>query len=120
VSEKLSAILILLPFISALVCFLLRSARLRSGVVLATCALLIASALLLIPLAPFGVAAGGPAGLPIGHLVSAADFLLLFVILYFGFRHRSLIIQALSVIQILLLASKALPRSASSSAISSA
>ena len=102
--EKLAAILILVPFVSALVCFLLRSARLRSGVVLATSALLIAGALLLIPLTPFGVSAGSPAGLSIGHIVSAADFLLLFVILYFGFRHRSIIIQALAVIQILLLA----------------
>jgi len=103
-SKELAAILILLPFVSALACFMLRSARLRSGVVLATCVMLIAAALLLIPMTPFGVAAGSRAGIFLGQIISAADFLLLFVILYFGFRHRSIIIQVLAGIQILLLA----------------
>jgi ech hydrogenase subunit A len=102
--QKLATILILLPFVSALACYLLRSARMRSWVILATGALLITCALLLIPLAPFSFAAGSLAGLPIRHIVSAADFLLLFVILFFGFKHRSLIIQMLAVIQVLLLA----------------
>jgi ech hydrogenase subunit A len=103
-TKALATILILLPFASALGCYLLRSVRPRNFVVLATGVVLIAGALLLIPMTPFGFAAGSLAGLPIGHLVSAADFLLLFVILYYGFRHRSSIIQMLSAIQILLLA----------------
>jgi ech hydrogenase subunit A len=102
--QELATILILLPFASALGCYLIRSARLRSWVVLATGALLITCALLLIPLVPFSFAAGSLAGLPIRHIVSAADFLLLFVILYFGFKHRSLIVQILAAIQILLAA----------------
>jgi ech hydrogenase subunit A len=102
--QELATILILLPFASALGCYLIRSARLRSWVVLGTGALLITCALLLIPLAPFSFAAGSLVGLPIRHIVSAADFLLLLVIFYFGFKHRSVIIQMLSVIQILLLA----------------
>ena len=103
-TAALATILILLPFGSALGCYLLRSTRMRSGLVLATGALLIACALLLIPMAPFGFAAGTIAGLAVRHIVSAADFLLLFVILYFGFRHRSILIQILSAIQILFLA----------------
>jgi len=103
-TEALATILILLPFCSAAGCYLLRSYRLRSGLVLATGALLIAGALLLIPRTPFGITAGTIAGLAVSHIVSAADFLLLFVVLYFGFRHRSILIQVLSVIQILLLA----------------
>ncbi len=103
-TAALATILILLPFGSALGCYLLRSARLRSGLVLATGALMIAGALLLIPRTPFGFTAGTIVGLAVSHIVSAADFLLLFVVLYFGFRHRSILIQTLSVIQILLLA----------------
>jgi ech hydrogenase subunit A len=103
-TEKLATILILMPFVSAVCCYLIRSVRLRSWVVLVTGVLLIAGALLLIPLTPFTFAAGSLAGLSIRHIVSAADFLLLFVILYFGFKHRSIIIKMLSVFQILLLA----------------
>jgi len=103
-TEELATILILLPFVSALGCYLIRSVRLRSWVVLGTGVLLIFSALLLIPLTPFTFAAGDLAGLSIRHIVSAADFLLLFVILYFGFKHRSIIIKMLSLFQILLVA----------------
>ena len=102
--QELATILILLPFASALGCYLLRSARLRSWVVLVTGAVLITCALLLIPLVPFTFAAGSLLGVPIRHIVSAADFLLLFVILYFGIKHRSIIVQVLSAIQILLVA----------------
>jgi ech hydrogenase subunit A len=102
--QELATILILLPFASALGCYLLRSARLRSWVVPVTGAVLITCALLLIPLVPFTFAAGSLLGVPIRHIVSAADFLLLFVILYFGIKHRSIIVQVLSAIQILLVA----------------
>jgi ech hydrogenase subunit A len=103
-TEKLATILILLPFVSAVGCYLIRSVRLRSWVVLVTGVLLIASTLLLIHLTPFTFAAGSLAGLSIRHIVSAADFLLLFVILYFGLKHRSIIIMMLSSYQILLVA----------------
>ncbi len=103
-TQELITILILLPFGSALCCYLVRSDRLRSWVILATGMLLIISALLLIPLTPFSFAAGSVLGLSIHHIVAAADFLLLFVILYFGFRHRSIIIKMLSLFQILLVA----------------
>ena len=103
-TQELVTILILLPFVSAVGCYLIRSVRLRSWVVLVTGLLLIAGTLLLIALTPFTFAAGSLAGVSIRHVVSAADFLLLFVILYFGFKHRSIIIKMLSVFQILLLA----------------
>lgn len=81
-TEALATILILLPFCAAAGCYLLRSDRLSSGLVLATGALLIAGALLLIPRTPFGITAGTIVGLAVSHIVAAADFLLLFVVLY--------------------------------------
>ena len=102
--KELSGILILLPFITALCVYLIRSRRLRSVIVLVTGILLIASAVCLIPMVPFGFAAGDFLHIPIHKLVLAADFLLLFIVLYFGFKHKNMIIKILSVLQILLLA----------------
>jgi ech hydrogenase subunit A len=102
--KELSALLILLPFVSALGCYLIRSARIRAGVVLATGGLLIAAALWLIPLTPFTFSAGNLLGIRIQHFVQVADFLLLFLILYFGFKHRRVIIIILALFQILFVA----------------
>jgi ech hydrogenase subunit A len=69
-----------------------------------TGSLLIASGALLVPQTPFTSSAGNLLGLQIRHIILVADFFLLFLILYFGFKHRSLIIKVLSVFQIVLVA----------------
>ena len=51
--EGLAAILIILPFLTAIVCYLVRVSGIRSFVVLLTGGVLIASAVLIIPLTPF-------------------------------------------------------------------
>ena len=103
-AENLTVILILLPFAAALGVFFIRSARLQSVVVLVTGCLLIASALLLIPLTPFQFSPRPILGLSLNTVVQALDFLLLVIILYFGVRHRKVIITALALFQICFLA----------------
>jgi hypothetical protein len=51
--EHLSVILIILPFLAAIFCYLIRVSRIRSIVILVTGGVLISSALLLIPLTPY-------------------------------------------------------------------
>jgi ech hydrogenase subunit A len=101
---QLASILILLPFVSAVCCFLIRVGAIRSFMVLVTGGLLIASSLLLIPRVPFAFSPETILGLSAHRVIQVCDFLLLFIVLYLGFRHRHLVIQILSAIQIALLA----------------
>ncbi|UCF95703.1 MAG: NADH-quinone oxidoreductase subunit L [Desulfobacterales bacterium] len=103
-TNTLTSTLVLLPFLAAGCCYVLRSNRVRSLVVLVTGFLLIISAVGLIPLTPFTLSAGNLLGVRVHDLVMVADFLLLFLILYFGFKHRSLVVKILSLLQILLVA----------------
>jgi ech hydrogenase subunit A len=103
VEEMLSATLIILPLLAAVACYLIRASRLRSLVVMLTGAILITAALLLIPLTPFDFSPRPLRGLDIHILVQALDFLLLLLILYFGFKHRRMVIKALAVLQIMAL-----------------
>ncbi|MGV8075594.1 MAG: NADH-quinone oxidoreductase subunit L, partial [Syntrophobacteraceae bacterium] len=102
--KELAAILILLPLISSACCYLIRPAGIRSFIVLATGGVLAVCSVLLIPYAPFTYSPKDLFGLGLHGLVGAADFLLLFIILYFGFKHRNWIIKILAVFQILALA----------------
>jgi len=99
--ELLSTILILLPFVSAILIYLIRLSALRSLIVLVTGGVLIACSLLLIPYAPFTWSPHALLGIPLHGIVQVADFALLLIILYFGYKHRNLIIQVLSVLQII-------------------
>jgi ech hydrogenase subunit A len=69
---------------------------------LATGAVLIASALWLIPLVPFQLPAESFLGLNLHTLIQAADVVLLLIILYYGLKHKHLVIVALAVLQLLL------------------
>ena len=97
----LTAILVLAPFCGALLCAFLGGNRtIRSIIVLATGAILIASALGLAPHVPFRLAADTLIGVNLPVLIQAADFLLLLVILYYGVKYRHPVIIALAVLQI--------------------
>ena len=101
--EQLSGILIILPFLAAIVCYLIRVSGVRSIVILITGGVLITSAVLLIPLTPFSLSPQPFFGVSIHFIVQALDFLLLLIILYFGFKHRHIVIKALALFQIIFL-----------------
>ena len=102
-AEQLSAILIILPFAAAVICYLIRVSAIRSIVVLIAGTVLITSAVLLIPLTPFSLSPQPFFGVSIHVIVQALDFFLLLIILYFGFRHRHIAIKALALLQIIFL-----------------
>jgi ech hydrogenase subunit A len=101
--EQLSGMLIILPFLAAIVCYLIRVSGVRSIVILITGGVLITSAVLLIPLTPFSLSPQPFFGVSIHVIVQALDFLLLLIILYFGFKHRHIVIKALALFQIIFL-----------------
>lgn len=102
--EQLSTILLILPFLAAVVCYLIRINGIRKIVVLITGGVLITAALLLIPLSPFSLSPKRFLGVNIHVIVQALDFLLLLIILYFGFKYRHIVVIALALLQIIFLA----------------
>jgi ech hydrogenase subunit A len=99
----LAAILVLAPFGGALLCaFLGRNRLIRSKIILATGAVLIASALGLAPHVPFRLAADTFVGLNLHVIILTADFILLGIILYYGFKLQHRVIVGLAVLQLLL------------------
>ena len=96
-------LLILFPFLAAVVCYLIRNHTIRNLVVLTSGGVLIACALLLIPQVPFDFSPTTLLGVSIHEILKAADFLLLFLILYFGIRHKNAVIMSLAGFQIVLL-----------------
>jgi ech hydrogenase subunit A len=100
----LLSILIVFPFLSAMVVYGMRSSPLQAFVVIATGAVLIGAALMLMSRIPFRLSPSVFLGLPVHWIVKAADFLLLLVILYLGLRHRHRVIQIFAVLQIAILA----------------
>jgi ech hydrogenase subunit A len=102
--ENLSALLIVGPCISAVVCYFIRWSRIRSMVILLTGGLLMAGALALMPLTPFSFSPRPFLGVDVRVIVQLADFLLLGVILLIGFKKRSMVIKVLGFFQIVFLA----------------
>ena len=100
----LSILLIVLPFCAAGMCTLIRSSKVRRTVILSTGGILMAAALILIGLTPFHFTLKPFFGVDLSVAVEVSDFLLLAVILYLGFRHRSWLIKALALFQIVALA----------------
>jgi ech hydrogenase subunit A len=97
-------ILIVFPCLAALCVYAARSHRLQAFIVTATGTILIASALVLIVRVPFDVSPPPVFGIDVHYAVQALDFLLLFIFLYFGFKHRHLVIMILAVLQMVFLA----------------
>ena len=102
--KEITAILIVFPFLAALCCYVFRSSTMRFFIVLTTGVVLAASAIFLIPMTPFSIAVPALPGLGIHGIIRILDFLLLFIILYFGFKHHSLVIIGIAAFQIVLLA----------------
>ena len=74
--KVITAILIVFPFLAALCCYVFRSSTVRSFIVLTTGVVLAASALFLIPMTPFSIAAPALPGPGIQALIRILDFLL--------------------------------------------
>jgi ech hydrogenase subunit A len=102
--ENLSALLIIGPGISAAVCYVIRSSRIRSIVILSTGGLLIAGALAFIPLTPFRFSPNPFLGIDVRVFVQIADFLLLGIIGVIGLKRRHMAIKILALFQIIFLA----------------
>ncbi|NJB68008.1 ech hydrogenase subunit A [Desulfobaculum xiamenense] len=97
--SNLLVLLILLPFVAGLACYFLRAGVIRSLVVTVTGGILAAASIALLAQGTFTYAP--PAGW--GTFIAVADFALLFVILYYAFKYRNLLIKLFTVSQIVLL-----------------
>jgi len=104
VRAGLTAVLVLAPFCGALICAVLRDRTVRSTVILATGAVLILSAVALIAYTPFQLNAESIFGLNLHGTIQTADFILLVIILYYGCKHRHLVIIVLAALQLCLAA----------------
>jgi len=98
--ETLAFILIVLPFLAALGCFVVRASGFRSLIIVATSVLLVVAFILLIFEAPVTFSPEAVFGLPVREVIQVADFLLLGLILYFGFRHKSALIIVFALAQL--------------------
>lgn len=101
--DTLLFLLVVVPFVAALGCLLLRQEQLRSLIVIGTGGLLTLCALMLMASTPFSAAPKSILGLSVSWLIQAADFILLGVIGYYGYKYRNLLIQGLAVLQFVLL-----------------
>ena len=99
--EALTAILILLPFGTAVLCYLARIRVIRNIIVLISGGLIIASAFLLIPYTPFSFSPKFLFGLSTHTFLQVGDFLLPLLFLYFGFKHNSLLVKIFSILQLI-------------------
>ena len=98
--SNLLLVLILLPFVAGLACYVLRASFIRSLVVLATGGILAVSSIGLLLHGPGFYSAGSVLGVSWDSLITIADFALLIAILFFGFKHKSLLIKTFSIAQI--------------------
>ncbi len=101
--RELTALLILLPFITAPFYSLFKAEKIQSFGVISTGILLGLGALFMIPQVPFSFSPESLGPLRPETLIEVGDFALLLLFLYYGFRHRHRLIQLLSGLQILLL-----------------
>lgn len=96
-------ILIAMPFLAGLLCLVLRVGILRKLVVIGAAVLLSAAAILTCSDAPFTATPTDMFGVSVPGLIVFADFVLLAVMFYFGYRFKRPLIMALSVFQFILL-----------------
>jgi len=102
--SNLLLLLILLPVVSALVCYFVRSSAVRSLTVVATGAILTLAALGLLGQGTFEpLAVGSILGISSDFLITVMDFALLGVIFFYGLKHKSLLIQGFTLAQAALL-----------------
>ncbi|WP_319581779.1 proton-conducting transporter membrane subunit [uncultured Pseudodesulfovibrio sp.] len=103
--SNLLVLLILLPAAAAMVCYFVRSTAVRKLTVLATGAILTLSALGLLSQGTFApIEVGSFLGIGSDFLITVLDFVLLGVIYFYGYKHKSLLIQGFTLAQVVLLA----------------
>ncbi len=97
--DSLLFVLVVLPFLAGLGCYILRAEAVRSLIVVATAGILAAASVALCFQSAPTYAPETLIGLPIDKIILVADFVLLAVILYFGIKHKNAIIVTLAIIQ---------------------
>ncbi|NDV20257.1 NADH-quinone oxidoreductase subunit L [Pseudodesulfovibrio sp. JC047] len=103
--SNLLLLLILLPVAAALVCYFVRSSAVRKLTVLGTAVVLTLASLGLLVQGTFEpIAVGSFLGISSDFLITVLDFALLGVIYYYGFKHKSILIQGFTLAQVVLLA----------------
>ncbi len=103
ISEHLVAIAIWLPVIAALLCYWGRSYKARNVIVFLTGIVLAVVSVELFIVGPFDYQPTGIFGIPWNEIITAADFGLMALILYIGFKYRNSLIMVLTLIQVVLL-----------------
>lgn len=98
------AIAILLPLVAAVACYFLRVSSIRSLIVLITGVCVAVASLALFGQGSFTYSPGSFLGVGWDSIVTLADFVLLFVILYYAFRLKNQLIKIFAVLQIIPLA----------------
>lgn len=96
--KALIFILVVFPFLSALCCYAVRKKDLRSLIILVTGGVLAAGSVLLVFVVPFS----WMPDIRIHKLVRITDFLLVFLICFYGLRYRDIPVLFLSTLQIIL------------------
>lgn len=94
-------LLVLLPFVAGLACYLLRASFLRALVVMITGVILAVASVALLSAGPVSYSPGPVLGMSWNMLIAVLDFALLGVILFYGFKHDNLLIKIFSVLQML-------------------
>ncbi|MFW5837910.1 MAG: NADH-quinone oxidoreductase subunit L, partial [Desulfovibrionaceae bacterium] len=101
--ETLIFFLVVFPFLAALGCYFLRVGFLRTLIVLGTGAIVTLCSLLMIGVEPFSIKPPSLLWISTDAIVSILDFVLLFILLYYGFRLRNNLIKFLIVFQIVVM-----------------
>ncbi|MBF0117218.1 MAG: NADH-quinone oxidoreductase subunit L [Desulfobacterales bacterium] len=97
--ELLVFILIVSPFMFAVLCSIIKSDKIRSFVVLAMGIILSVSSLLLITKVPFSFSPKSVFTIKVNHIIEVSDFLLLFLMLFFAFKYKSILIRIFVIFQ---------------------
>ncbi len=95
--------LILVPFLAAPACFVVRVGAIRSAIVLAVGCALAVSSVLLMGHAPFNVPELTVFGIDASAIIHLADYALLGIMFFLGYKHKNLLIQILSAAQFAML-----------------
>ena len=98
--DTLAFVLIALPFLAALGCYVFKVSAVRSLIIFAISALLVGGFVVLTLNGPATYSADTMFGIPVRGLIQVADFALLGLILYFGIRHKSALIIVFAGIQL--------------------
>lgn len=97
--ETLAFILIVLPFLAAVGCFVVRASAVRSFIIVATSGLLVVAFIALLFQAPVTFSPETVLGLPVRGVIHIAEYLLLALILFYGVRYKSALIIVFALMQ---------------------